>query len=484
VSDDRLRQEFDLELTGRLLAAGGTPDDSDWNDVVKRAYEHDPATRLAASRDGVDDSDWEAVRARAKQLSRQTRTLGELRRLPGRRPLRLAALTATAAVAALALLFTPKTSTTLIDRAAAAVPGNGQVVHVVWEEAAPRALVDIRSGERLGGLPLRVEAWYDRQRDIYHEVATNADELVWERWHTPQETLDSTEGNVPAWQFAVPAAIRFFSHYKEALAQGRAMLAGSGQVAGTPVYWLVVDTTVETAGPGSSLAFGRVNERDRIALDRKTLVPIQVETADTGILGDQPVKRRIISVDNEPADRASLSRPLVRPWPQPVRDLDGYPMARATQAIQRMEDAARVLNTTPPGLRSSLGGLPVTSVVTDELNPEGTPARTGLRILYGDARNAVRDLRGNYVQLDEALQPELAYAFRPYDTGHPEGLMATSREVPEDVSQAQRGVGAQALEREYVGRLQTRGVFVTIHASSFRLLLLAARTVLGAPPRG
>ena len=55
--------------------------------------------------------------------------------------------------------------------------------------------------------------------------------------------------------------------------------------------------------------------------------------------------------------------------------------------------------------------------MTDELNPEGTPTREGIRILYGDARHGVRDLRGRYIQLDEALQPELAYAFRPYDAG-------------------------------------------------------------------
>src|SRR5207237_9340692 len=108
---------------------------------------------------------------------------------------------------------------------------------------------------------------------------------------TPLDGLDRTEGDLPSCRSAVPAAIRFFSHYKQALAQGRAFLAGNGHALGRPVYWLVVDTTVQTQGPGSSLAFGRVNERDRIALDRKTLTPVEVEPVDSGILGETPVPR-------------------------------------------------------------------------------------------------------------------------------------------------------------------------------------------------
>jgi hypothetical protein len=359
------------------------------------------------------------------------------------------------------------------------VPGNGRIVHVVWEEADPHGLVDVGTGAKLAAPPLRVEAWYDRESDIYHEVATQGDALVWERWHSPQETLDSTEGDLPSWQFAVPAAIRFFSHYKQALAQGRAFFAGKGHALGRPVYWLVVDTTVQTEGPGSSLAFGRVNERDRIALDPKTLTPLEIETADSGILGDAPVRRRVLDVELEPTDKANLSRPIVRPWPQPVRDLDGYATPRTSRPIETIDEAAAALHAQPLGLRFRLDGLPLAWVRADELNPLGTPLRQGVRILYGDDREGRRNLGGHYVQLDEALQPELAYAFRPYDAGNPAGQIAVSQDVPEDVSQAQRGVGAQALQREWVGRLEAHGVFVTIHASSYQLLLDAARIVSG-----
>jgi hypothetical protein len=477
--DDFLREEFDLNLTARLLSAGTKPDDADWLEVVERARDLDPGPRLAAAGKGPDDGNWDEILRRARELARHGRPRAAIRHVH-RRPVRFVALTVTAAVAALALLFTPKTPATLIERAAAAVPGNGQIVHVTWEEADPHALVDVASGARIAAPPLRVEAWYDRRSDIYHEVATQGDALVWERWHSPQETLDSTEGDLPSWQFAVPAAIRFFSHYKQALAQGRALLAGSGHVLGRPVYWLVVDTTVQSTGPGASYAFGNVNERDRIALDRRKLTPVEVETVESGIPGDAPVRRRILDVELEGADLASLSRPIVRPWPQPVRDLDGYPTPRASHRILTVEDAATVLHAPPPGLRFGLAGLSLASVTADELNPDGTPLRQGIRILYGAARDGgVRNLHGRYVQLDEALQPELAYAFRPYDSGHTSGEMTVSREVPEDVSQAQRGVGAQALQREFVGRLETHGVFVTIHASSRALLVAAARTVLG-----
>ncbi|MDX6675549.1 MAG: hypothetical protein QOH11_2967 [Solirubrobacteraceae bacterium] len=476
--EDFLREEFDLNLTSRLLSVGTQPDDSDWLEVVQHAQELDPGARLAAAGTGPDAGNWDAILARARRLAAEHgRPRRAIRHVQRRRPLRLMALTATAAVAALALLFTPKTPATLIERAAAAVPGNGQIVHVVWEEADPHALVDLATGERVGAPPLRVEAWYDRSNDIYHEVATQGDALVWERWHSPQETLDSTVGDLPSWQFAVPAAIRFFSHYKQALAQGRAFLAGNGHALGRPVYWLVVDTTVQTQGPGSSLAFGRVNERDKIALDRRTLTPVEVETVDSGILGETPVRRRINEVELEASDKANLSRPIVRPWPQPVRDLDGYATPRASRPIETMDDAAAALHATPLGLRFALSGLPLAWVRADELNPEGTPLRQGVRILYGDTRSEVRNLRGRYVQIDEALQPELAYAFRPYDAGHLAGQMAVSQDVPEDVSQAQRGVGAQALQREWVGRLEVHGVFVSIHASSYQLLLAAARVV-------
>jgi hypothetical protein len=470
---------LDLELTSRLLSTGSQPDDSDWHEVVERARELDPGPRLVAAGAGPDDRNWDAIVRRAGALVRHDRSRAALRHVHRRRPLRLAVLTATVAAAALALLFTPKTPS-LIERAAAAVPGNGQIVHVVWTEADPHQLVDVATGQAIDTPQLRVEAWYDRQADIYHEVATQGNTLVWERWHSPQETLDSTEGQIPSWQFAVPAAIRFFSHYKQALAQGRATLAGTGHANGEPVYWLLVDTTVPSTGPGSSLAFGNVNERDRIAIDRKTLAPVEVETAESGIPGDQPVRRRILQVELEGTDAAALSRPIVRPWPEPVRDLDGYPTPRTSHRIETVDDAAAFLRATPAGLRFDLAGLPLTAVTADELNPEGTPLRQGIRILYGDARQGnIRNLRGRYVQLDEALQPELAYAFRPYDAGHVAGEMAVSSEVPEDVSQAQRGVGAQALLREYVGRLEVHDVFITIHASSYKLLLAAARTVTG-----
>ncbi|MDX6514646.1 MAG: hypothetical protein QOH73_312 [Gaiellaceae bacterium] len=478
-SEDFPREEFDLHLASRLLSAGSQPDDADWLEVVERAAEIDPGARLAAAGRGPNDGNWDAIRARARQLAWRGRPLRAVRHVHRRRHVRLVALTATMAVAALALLFTPKTPATLIERAAAAVPGTGQIVHVIWEEADPHSLVDVGTGARLGAPPLRVEAWYDRRDDIYHEVATQGDALVWERWHSPQETLDSTEGDLPSWQFAVPAAIRFFSHYKQALAQGRALLAGKGHALGRPVYWLVVDTTVQSEGPGSSLAFGRVNERDRIALDRQTLTPVEVETVDSGILGDASVRRRVIDFELEPTDKANLSRPIVRPWPQPVRDLDGYATPRATGLIETLDDAAKVLRAKPLALRFRLAGLPLTWVHADELNPEATPLRQGVRILYGATREGgQRNLRGHYVQLDEALQPELAYAFRPYDAGNVAGQMAVSHDVPQDVSQAQRGVGAQALQREWVGRLEAHGLFVTIHASSYQLLLDAARVVV------
>jgi hypothetical protein len=328
---------------------------------------------------------------------------------------------ALAAVAAVVVLVAPwqRSHGTLADMALAAI-GTRPVVHVVVETPTGAGLVDIASGKAQPVMQ-RDEVWYDAARGLRRDVTRDGSVILDDELETPRGGFTS-HGIVYdcAWIAAHPVAATkarvscnasgdngttprsvprpkptldpglagFADSYRQALASGQAQEAGTGEVDGQTVDWLVFPTS-----DGST---------ERVALDRSSHKPILLEVPHLSI--------RIDSIESIPYDVSNFARPTpaeVPERPSLTNAGDGAAVALDGAAI-----AAAYPNALWAG--SQVAGLPLVYAEQQSLSAafsDGTPKQTGpgLELGYGTLnKNGHIDRTQPYVLIQEAPSSTLA----------------------------------------------------------------------------
>jgi hypothetical protein len=283
-------------------------------------------------------------RERAGDWSRVLRDAGVAPRPRSRRlSFRLGAVAAAAAAIAVAVAAWPAggPGPTVVERALAAL-GEGRVLHFVYETDPPKALVDLRTGQRT---EVRAE----------HEV-----------WFDPQAGLRETERFDGVVQFDVFLATGEVSEharalyaglgegYRDALESGRATVVGEDVVDGTPVYWIRTEQGPETHD---------------VAVSRDTYAPAYIRIEQNGTTA----LTRIVSYETLEAGSAPL---------------DGAPPTGADPGLgtygpaAELAGGAALLGAEPVWAGESVHGFPLESVRELRLPAEGGEV-TGLSLAYG-----------------------------------------------------------------------------------------------------
>jgi hypothetical protein len=440
-----------------------------WADVQRRAHAHDP------------------LRARLPRLQALRPRTNTTKQRWGFRA-SLAAGVALAAAAA--VLFVPGNHPTILQRAAAAIKGDGPVIHVVWSDdlslatLAPVTL-DVQTGATAPAPPYPAEAWYDTKTHAFKETdryLNGHDESV---WSNGKISVDSTVGVGPAQVAKIPALVEFFGRYEQALQNGDATLDGTGSVDGHDVYFLIVDLKQPIYPTGSSTPIPQSDWVERVAIDQQTYEPVtwyinRDGDPDGGIGHVQKVE--LIA-----RNRADFTRPAVT-WPAVPRDKWGFDQVRSSEQVDR-DAAAAWLGQPLVGAPDSLAGQPFAGARAEILSPAGDPERRGVMLVYGDGCNALPRANSTYVVVREAPQQEPTY-----DTMFaPEGPQVLVQRAASDFPLCDGSVVVdggsaagtflgQAIPDDSLSRTSFRkdGLWISIAASSRDLAIAAAKQVLGS----
>jgi hypothetical protein len=388
-------------------------------------------------------------------------------RLPHPSVLSAVALVAAAVVVVLVAPW-QRSHGTLTDMALAAI-GTQPVVHVVMETPTGAGLVEIASGN---GQPVmqRDELWYDAARGLRRDVTRDGSVILDDELETPRGGFTS-HGIVYdcAWIAAHPVAATkarvscnasgdngttphtvprpkptldaglagFADSYRQALASGEAREAGSGEVNGQTVDWLVFPTS-----DGST---------EKVALDRSSHKPILLEGPHSRI--------RIDSIETIPYDAANFARPTpaeVPARPSLTNAGDGADVALNGAAI-----AAAYPNALWAG--PQIAGLQLVHAEQQPLSAsfsDGTPKQTGsgLELGYGTLdKNGHIDRTQPYILIQEAPSSTLATMAGFIHGGFPPVGRLYADPISGSWSTGNTlGVGATVIDGIYV-MIQTRG---------------------------
>lgn len=398
------------------------------------------------------------------------------RRLPARLGLLAAALGAVVAL----VLFAPWSGRgpAFPGRALAAL-GTDPVLHVVVEWPASVRYVDLATGAP-HALFERQEIWYDRGRGYVHTITRAPDgsvlddelqtpqggwttagpiiDCAWIAAHPEEATklrvscnADGDNGTKPhdvprPVPTVDPALGAFLDGYRRAVADGKATETGTGTLRGTPVIWL-------------NFPYG--HETESVALDAATYRPLYVRDASG------TWRYRILSIGTVAQSAADFARPTATEVGR--RATGGGLFRRYRLAV----DPAAAVQALPRAiwLGPSFRDLRLAGIERDSLRSRFTRADprvapetgVGLQLVYGWAPSSgVPDRTRPFVQLWESGTPQPAYEWG-FLRGilPPEGVLATS------------GSGVFGP----TGFLVRQGVYVTVTASTSKLVLEAARAL-------
>lgn len=231
------------------------------------------------------------------------------------------ALAVVVAAVALLLISPWQGSTSVVQRALAAV-GSQPVLHVVIAQSAPPAasILDLNTGQAIPR-SLRTEIWFDHQRDLKKTVVTlNSkilDELLetekgglsrggplytcaWIAAHPVEATKarvscnasgnnGTTPREVPEQPPSLDQALAgFVDRYQAALASGEARQIGTGQVDGRDIVWLQFDAE---------------GTRERVAVDAQSYRPLLLEA------NEGAVSFRVLTAETLPYDPSFFTKP-------------------------------------------------------------------------------------------------------------------------------------------------------------------------------
>jgi hypothetical protein len=242
--------------------------------------------------------------------------------------------------------------TGIIDRALAAV-GDGQVLHVVLRGEWGGTVVDLDTGRRSPAYGER-EVWYDPDRDLVHQISRFGGvvehEELYERKGADQE---------------LPSLWR---HYRQALENGTARVAGEDIVDGVPVYWIIARSQMLP-----DVADNRNHEwAQQVAISRETFKPVAMRyTRDRQ--APEGTTERILRFETLSVGESDFTSSA-------GSSLDGRAFREGRVPIS-LHDAPAVLGRTPYWLGQAHKGLPLAQVARLEVAIGAQPKR----LLRGEA---------------------------------------------------------------------------------------------------
>lgn len=167
-----------------------------------------------------------------------------------------------------------KVELTMLERAAAAIPDNGPIVHAVWRQP------DFSSYS--SKMTLRYEEWLDRSSGVDHVIIKKGRRVldIWtgpgRKGHIGKNTLlVKDSGAYYLGGIAGNPLVTSIGEYKKALEEKKTVLIGRGRAFGRPVYW--VRFRCSTAG-AADITSESILCMERVALDRRSYLPVVEET--------------------------------------------------------------------------------------------------------------------------------------------------------------------------------------------------------------
>jgi hypothetical protein len=227
-------------------------------------------------------------RLRGRSLSPVTRPSRPWR---GRGAFRVAAAVTAAGIAVFAALSLAPSgkgcSASVLACAAAAIQGDGPVLHIVEETFAP--------------VPGRIEIWYDTESETSYSINLRDGAPVMRVWSTPEAdyvvdpngTLKLTgDRNDPTLRYTLHPILKFFGSMEEQVRNGKARLAGESRFDGRDVYLIDFAFTDDTDPQGNvhHIVY-------RIAVDKQTYEPVSWNWADGDGHGETPTVARILEAE-------------------------------------------------------------------------------------------------------------------------------------------------------------------------------------------
>jgi hypothetical protein len=355
---------------------------------------------------------------------------------PRRRPALVVAPAVVAAailVAVLAWPFGGRGRGSILDRAAAAI-GTGPVLHVVVQDGFHGTQVDLATGARTDVYQLD-ELWYDPERGV-REVETFGGVVQDDATYPPSRV-----------QYLDRTLAFLATDYRDALKNGTARLLGDGDVDGTPVYWIRVDTQML---PDTS--DGKLHEwAHDVAVAQDTLKPVATRETRDGRLSPDGISR----VESVESLAASSFAPSSAPRPSVALRFE------LTGSLTR-DEASAVLGAPLVAAGDSVGGLPLTRIAK-EIRGDGSVTHDGVMLFYGPAAGGgigQVDPSSPYVRVGETLTLDDQFQRGVRDYSPPDGSVLV--------------FGGR------IGVMQAHGVHLALEASSEDLLLAAARALANA----
>lgn len=370
---------------------------------------------------------WEALVESATRTAAFRREAPRAARFGSRRRVivRLVVAVAVAAAVAGALLLLPGRQTSLLDAAAAALPENGPVLHLVGSFGSSGTVsgpltattLDLRTGATTTRRVVnpRVEMWFDRERGIFKEISDQGPlgrVVIWankKRAISPfgQVRLPGL-GSAAAARSTIPVEVTLFSHYKQALRNHDAQFDGDGTINGQPVYFLLIRNTEPVYSQGRSRppTSYTVIQSGKIAISKKTNLPVAVFA-----IGRSHPSYYIHSVALIPRAQANLAMPSNRL--APAVDAYGFPATRNSHVIPT-EKIASWLGNHPLTTPRVLAGQQFAVARATDLNPARHPVRHGVELIYGSTCANKPRYDSTFVVVQAAQTPEIAYG-----TQHP-----------------------------------------------------------------
>ena len=343
---------------------------------------------------------------------------------------RPAALLAAGAAAVLVALFWPGGGggNGILERALAAI-GRGQVLHLVVRVPVEEELVNLETGKTTVPPGYVIESWSDRNLKRFHMIFRWKGRTVGEVLFPQDRSGGVTLGKVD------PAYAALWSGYRQALADGKAKVEGSGRLYGRPVYWLRFPSA-EPRAPGSL-----------VAIDRRSYRPLAFRFS----AGGRHVEYRILLARTEPFSAAAFTRrtPKRNPYSGPVSSGSGESIL-----------PSRPFKLRRPWLRagSMLAGLKLSSVSPLQETSGGKTTR-GVTLVYGS------DTPPGSLTIQELQRP----GDRSEWTGIPRGFARIT------AGESSSGRGTHAT---WTAQLVRAGIYVTIETDvGHKAVLEAARAL-------
>lgn len=344
------------------------------------------------------EPDWEGAVARAR---RQTRA----RRVP---LLAAAVLLACALLAVIAVNpFGTGTKGSLVERALAAV-GQGPVLHVVYQTGPPvDAVINRQTGEVQNHVQPEAEIWYDASRGVH--LIARIGPLVLDDELSPAGRVSELD------QLALLA-----HDYTDALASGRATLAGEGEVNGTPIYWIQVsETATHSTTNGQRVTHTQARE---VAITQDGYTPVATRTTIDGSTDGLPIQR-IASFETLADGEGNFAAPPTPPRP----NLGVLCCSTETTTLANAPD---VIGQRPLWLGDTFAGLPLRRVARVEAQTNSghggpfTGTFSALELFYGslDEHGQPDDQQPHVRVLEaKATNPITAWGFLTHIATAPPG---------------------------------------------------------------